>query len=140
MEFRNNNIDFIAHSNVSSITSTSVTRQRSQHFHGGTLQGCCRSTNWCINTLMTGNDSILSIKVTSLRAAVQNQGINVQKIDICNGFCAIFSHYNKIQYKTEWKWVILLLFQEKWCCSSNIDFYGARYELRYIHVTNFPQP
>ena len=139
MTFLNNYIDFIAHSSVSSIASTSVSWQRSQHFHDGTLQGCCRSTNWCINILTTRNDSILSIKVTSLRARVQNLGIIVQKIDICNGFCTIFSHYNKIQYKTEWKWVIFLLFQEKWCCRLNIDFYGARHELRYIYVTNFPQ-
>ena len=135
-----NNIHVISHSSVSSIASPSVSSQRYQHFHDGTLQGSCSSTNWCFHILRTRNNSILSIKVTSLRAALQNLGIIVQKIDICNGFCAIFSHYNKIQYKTEWKCVIFPLFQEKCCCSSNIEFYGTWYELCYIHITKFAKP
>ena len=130
-------MDLIADSTMSIITSTSVSQQRSQQFHDGTLQGGCSSTSWCMNILIIRNNSILCIQITSLRAAVQDQGFNVQNLDIRNQFFAIFLRYNKIWYKTEWKWLILFSFQEKSCCSSNIDFYDEPYEGHLFHVAKF---
>ena len=123
--FTTNNMQTIAHPIVSSMVFPSVSGQRSQHLHDGTLEGRCTSTNDRTSILMTPKDSILYVQIKSLRAVVQCQGIAVYIIDIYNGFFMDLSRYNKIQYKTESKSIIFLSFHKKWCCRCNIGCNGT---------------